>query len=174
MLLDLRTRNVGNAKIEGLDYSARYDFSTPIGDAYVTANGTVDLVNRRQSVPGAPFVNTIVNQPNHRVSINAGLRSGGFRTQLTLNHTDGYKVTRSADLLQDSVGSYDLVNAFFSYQFAQGELGLPRIMEGLEVTLNIQNILDDSPPLLRQRGSQGYTNGGTLGRLIQLGATIDF
>jgi outer membrane receptor protein involved in Fe transport len=102
-----------------------------------------------------------------------GLRNGGFRTQFTLNHTDGFKVTRTANLVQDSVGSFDVINAFFGYEFTNGELGLGSFAEGLEVTLNIQNLFDTDPPVFRSRGGDGTTNGSTLGRLIQIGVRKD-
>jgi iron complex outermembrane receptor protein len=173
-LIDGRTTNMGNAKIEGLDYSMRYDFSTPIGQAYISANGTVTLVNRFQLTARVPFVDRIPGTSNHRASINVGLRSGGFRTQFTLNHTDGYKVTRSATLVQDAVADFNVINAFFAYEFSDGELGLGRLARGLEVTLNVQNLFDTDPPVFRSRGSDGTTNGSTLGRLIQIGLRKDF
>jgi iron complex outermembrane receptor protein len=172
-LYDLRTRNLGNAKIEGLDYSARYDFNTPIGAAYISANGNIQLVNKQQPTASTPFRSVLVGTPNHRASVNVGLRSGGFRTQFTLNHTDGYKVTRTATLLQDSVGSFDVINAFFAYEFTEGELGLGSFADGLEVSLNVQNLFDTDPPIFRQRGGDGTANGSTLGRLIQIGVRKD-
>jgi iron complex outermembrane receptor protein len=173
-LIDGRTTNMGNAKIEGLDYSARYDFNTPLGQAYISANGTIQLVSKFQLTSKVPFADRIAGTPNHRTAINVGLRSGGFRTQFTLNHTDGYKVTRSATLLQDRVSAYNVVNAFFGYEFTDGELGLGKLSDGLEVTLNIQNLFDTDPPVFRSRGGIGTTNGSTLGRLIQIGLRKDF
>jgi iron complex outermembrane receptor protein len=173
--IDGRTSNFGSSKLEGLDYSARYDFNTPIGAAYVSANGNVQLVSKtKQFAISAPFDNLAIGTPNHRTSVNVGLRNGGLRTQLTLNHTDGYKVTRSATLHQDSVGSYDVLNAFVSYEFTDGELGLGSFSDGLELSLNVQNVFDDAPPIFRQDGSPGFTNGNTLGRLIQIGIRKDF
>jgi iron complex outermembrane receptor protein len=172
-LIDGRTTNTGDAKIEGLDYSARYDFDTSIGAAYVGINGNIalknDLITR-----GVGTTDALRNGPNHRASITAGLRSGGFRTQLTLNHTDGYKVEPDPLVYQTSVGAYNLVNAFFGYEFSDGELGLGSFADGLEVTLNINNVFDDDPPIFRRTADVGYANGNTLGRLIMFGVRKDF
>jgi iron complex outermembrane recepter protein len=172
-LYDLRTTNLGNAKIEGLDFSARFDFDTPVGSAFLSANGNVQLTNDVQTVRTLPFTDAIeFGTSRSRFSVVAGVRNGGFRSQVTLNHSAGFRLNPANNPAQRKVGSYDLVNAFFGYEFGDGEEGGFDLLDGLELTLTIQNLFDNDPPEFR--GQNGYLNGSTLGRLVQFGVTKNF
>lgn len=70
--------------------------------------------------------------------------------------------------------AYDVFNLFFRYE--PGDQGLLR---DLTFTLNIDNVFDRDPPVYRQFNSsqyqiEGFINGNTLGRLIQVGVSKKF
>jgi iron complex outermembrane receptor protein len=76
--------------------------------------------------------------------------------------------------VQKRVDAFNVVDLFFKYDFA-GE----GAMRDLSLTLNVNNLFDQDPPeyLLANSLSpqlNGFTNGSTLGRLIQVGFTKQF
>jgi iron complex outermembrane recepter protein len=134
----------------------------------------------------------IVTNAASRLQLQATLGAdvGNFRAQATLNHTSGFGVVRcdptttpvcrpsatgvatSGGLPQDRVGAFDTVNLFFKYAVPSDSL----LLKDLELTLNINNVFDTDPPLFAQNGSStpGYSNGFTLGRLVQIGIAKKF
>jgi iron complex outermembrane receptor protein len=181
-LYDIRTRNLGNARVGGLDYSVQWNHPTSWGSVFASVAGSWVLKNKAQSLPGQPYVSTIavgganvgafnLGRSLARITARAGVNYGDFRAQATLNHNAGYDVVRSATLLQDRVKSFDVLNLFFSYEFKdQGKL-----LDGLEISLNVNNVFDTDPPVeLRTNSGNGFINGQTLGRLIRLGLQKKF
>ena len=69
------------------------------------------------------------------------------------------------------MSSFNVVNLFFRYD-VKGE----DLLKDLSFTLNINNVFDQDPPLLKgfNFSGQGYTNGSTIGRLVQLGVSKKF
>jgi iron complex outermembrane receptor protein len=179
-LVDARRTNLGNAHIAGLDYSTRYSHSTGFGSIDASVSGNYQLKNETSSVAGAAFSSTFENQGtrlNMATSLGAnwanpfGTDSGNLRSQLTWNHTAGYAVTETSNVLQNHVGSFEIFNLFFNYQF--NGVGLTK---DLALSLNVGNLFDRNPPVYKfttstfgAAGGAGYANGFTLGRLIQAG-----
>lgn len=54
--------------------------------------------------------------------------------------------------------------------------GESRIAKDLTLSLNVDNLFDQDPPLFRGQSStfNGFTNGFTLGRLVRLGVSKRF
>ena len=76
----------------------------------------------------------------------------------------------AAGLPQDRVSDFNTVNLFFKYDVPGGS----PLLKDLSLTLNVNNVFAQDPPIYRSVGSQGYTNGFTLGRLIQFGVSKKF
>jgi iron complex outermembrane receptor protein len=83
-----------------------------------------------------------------------------LRAQAQWNHTSGYHSIVTP--VQNDVGAFDVVNLFLSYDMSNGGL-----RQGLQLTLNVNNMLDRNPPTLK--ADLGYANGSTVGRLVRLG-----
>ena len=68
--------------------------------------------------------------------------------------------------------AFNTVNLFFKYAFPGDGL----VLRDLELTLNVNNVFDQDPPLLKRvaASTPGYANGFTLGRLIQVGLAKKF
>jgi iron complex outermembrane receptor protein len=92
---------------------------------------------------------------------------------MTWSHRAGYKLDPAVGFVpQTHVSGFDLFDLYFSYDF-KGE----SLLRDLSVSLNINNVFDTDPPEYRAfspGGVQGFTNGGTLGRLFQLGVSKKF
>ena len=144
-------------------------------------SGNYQLKNEISPVAGAPFTSSFENvgtRLNMATMLGAnwanpfGADSGNLRSQLTWNHTAGYAVTETTTLLQNHVGSFEIFNLFFDYQFN----GLAGFTKDLGLSLNVGNLFNRDPPIYKVNGTAlagatgaGFTNGFTLGRLIQVG-----
>lgn len=171
-LVDTRKTNLGNSYIRGLDYAVRYSFDTGFGTLFGSVSGNLQLESKQQVAATTPFVNTyvVLPQSKHRMIVQLGATSGGLRATATLQHTAGYQVTRSASVLQDKVGAYDVVNLAANYRF-EGE---DWATKGLELSLVINNAFDTDPPFFATTNGTGYANGSTIGRVFVLGLTKKF
>lgn len=139
--------------------------------------------------------NLILSTPGSsrlQLSATLGADIGNFRAQATLNHSAGFGVVRcdptttatlvcnpsatgvptAAGLPQDRVGAFNTVNLFFKYAVPSENT----LLKDLELTLNINNVFDQDPPVYKLIGSTtpGYANGFTIGRLVQLGLSKKF
>lgn len=181
-LYDIRTRNLGNSRVGGLDYSVQFTQPMKWGSIYASVAGTIMLKNESQSLPGQPYIDNIaiggantgaffLGRSLARFTARAGANIGDFRAQATLNHNAGYDVIPSATLLQDRVKSFDVVNLFFSYEFKSSS----GLLDELELSLNVNNVFDAEPPVeLRTNSGNGFINGQTLGRLVKIGLQKKF
>lgn len=168
---DFRTMNLRNSKISGIDFSVFYRRDTGFGSVDLNVNGNVKLQNDTQvSATGAFFDDLLTGRSLFSLSATAGANVGDFRGQVTFNRVNGYDVVPSATVLQSRVGSFSVVNLFFSYDIKKKFMA-----ESIQLTLNVNNLFDTNPPVFRTtNGGTGYANGQTLGRYIQLGARAKF
>ncbi|MET0180648.1 MAG: TonB-dependent receptor [Novosphingobium sp.] len=202
-LVDFRQGNYGTIKTEGLDFAVNYRTSTGFGGIDAGISGNYVLSQKTQTGIGAPIVDQLettnvvlpngqrlVNNATSRLSLQAtiGADIGNFRAQASLNHSSGFDVVRcdptttpvcttltngiptANGLPQDRVGDFNTVNLFFKYEVPSESF----LLRDLELTLNINNVFDEDPPLFRNLGSNGYGNGFTLGRLFQFGVSKKF
>jgi iron complex outermembrane recepter protein len=169
-LLDYRLRNLGNTRVEGLDFLVRYDRPTGFGSIDMQVSGNYQLDREYAPSPTAAYIEIDLDQQNRFKAVTAfGANVGDLRAQVRWNHVEGYEVTRSATLLQDEVGAFDTVDLYFRY-----DLGAMAGTEDWALSLNVTNVLNEDPPIYRQFGSTGFTNGSTLGRFVQLGVSMQF
>lgn len=173
-LIDFRTTNLGNAKIGGLNYSLKYTHATGFGSVDGSFTGNYQIEETINGGGGTPYVDQLATGVSRlRAELTLGANIGSLRAQATLDHSSGYAVTRSATLLQDNVGSFNVVNLFFGYHLR--DAGWSRNMA---VTLGIYNVLDRDPPLYMYNGASptstyGYVDS-TVGRMFELGLSKGF
>ena len=179
VLADIRTINMKYSRVSGLDYSLRYDFDVPFGRMYAAINGTHNLTNVSIPYPGAPRVNNLISTtgtnagsetgPLGKFTAQIGASSGGFRTQLTMTHIDGYQLLPNAVILQSSVAPWNQFGLFASYEFSDSY----KILNGTQVSVTVNNLFNSAPPLVKVVSNAGGSINGhfgdTVGRVIQLG-----
>jgi iron complex outermembrane recepter protein len=169
-LYDIRARNLGAYHIEGLDFSANYTTETGFGSVDASFSGNYLLKLTAQTEPGLPVTDTLAfDSTRLRLVGTLGVNVGNVRAQLTWNHSGGFKTVRSAARLQDRVSNFDVFNLFLRYDVPGNGLA-----QDLQFTLNVNNLLDRDPPVFRDRTSNGFTNGQTIGRVVLLGANKKF
>lgn len=169
------TQNLGKYNQDGFDASASYRTDTGFGSADLSMALTY-VLNREQSTDRlAPLFDQLaqgVSKMKIRTTLGANIDK--LRAQVTWSHSSGYDLTPVDPALlpfypeQSHVDAFDTVDLFFKYDFA-GE----GAMKDLALTLGINNLLDADPPVRFSNG-QGFTNGNTVGRLVQLGFSKRF
>lgn len=170
-VLDARNRNLGRLKMSGIDFYANYVLPTGFGSIDLALNGSYDLKRRQQAITGATYADVLDGfRSPYRLRTALGGQFGNLRAQATWNHIHGYDLAAPVGLVpQTRVGSFNVVDLFFKYDVeAEGLLG------GLSFTLNVSNLFDQDPPEFREQNQftpmvNGYANGATVGRLVQLG-----
>ncbi|MFM5931441.1 MAG: TonB-dependent receptor domain-containing protein [Novosphingobium sp.] len=178
-IVDGRKRNVGRAKMEGLDFAVQYQFGTGDVDWTVGLNGTRVFHYNYQTVPGGPLVDR-VNNANFPLKFKArgqlGFRTGGLSVNTFYNYTNSYRVVSLlannlfnpaivAPATQDERVAANLtVDATITYAFQQDSGPL----KDLSFSVSAQNLLDKDPPFARVSQNQIFdsANANVLGRMI--------
>ncbi|BBO30084.1 TonB-dependent receptor (plasmid) [Alteromonas sp. I4] len=165
VLIDLRTTNASQAIIQGLDFSANYQFDNSLGywDISLSGNQQTKYV---LATKGNDFESQIdYGTPRTRLSGGISLEGDQFSTKLTLKHTVGFDIADAAlvdgEPIQTKVDSFTVADFYLGYEF-MGD----GFTDGLSIRLNINNVFDSEPPLYKkneQISYFGYTLGRTFG-----------
>ena len=179
VMIDTRKQNLGEVKVDGLDFNANFVIPTGFGSFNTSAAGTYTLSRKFAPAAGAGFIDQIQTPGFSRLSFigSGGLTFGKLSASLTWNYSSGYDINPASVYdgggfippgTQTHVGSFSTVDAFVSY-----DISGPELLKDLQLTLTVNNLLDASPPFYGAADA-GFTNGSTLGRLIQAGFTMKF
>lgn len=172
---DARKRNLGDFKLDGIDFRLNYQLPTSFGSVFLNSNGTYELNRARSNVPGAPFLDVLsANANRFRVRTSAGVEVGPVLGQITWNHLSGYKVDPTVGFVpQDSVSDFNIFDLYFRF-----EVPGSGVAKDLALTLNVENVFDQDPPEFRGgsqvAGASGIANGNTIGRFVQFGISKKF
>ena len=180
-MLDLRRRNLGFVKQDGIDFNASYRTDTGFGSIEASAGGTYTLNRDVKVTPVAAFQDYLTTPGQSRFLLQASLGAtvGGLTGRVTFNHREGYDLNpavggaASRFPLQTKVDSFNTVDLFLDYD-VKGE----GLFKDLSFTLNVNNLLDQDPPFYNDPSpifdAAGYTNGSTYGRYVQFGVRKKF
>lgn len=180
-IIDFRVGNYGILKVRGLDFGASYQREVGFGSIDLAINGNYQLSRKSQVSATAPVVDKLRGNlatgddgtPRLTLQTTLGATIGQLRAQATWNHTSGYAIPPTSTVpVQSRVGAFDTVNVFFKYDIA----GENAWTKDLSLTLNVNNLFDQDPPILLRNGQNenGYANGFTLGRMVVLGVSKKF
>ncbi|HEV2597842.1 TonB-dependent receptor domain-containing protein [Sphingopyxis sp.] len=168
VLLDARRNNLGEVEQDGIDFLASYNSTTSFGDVFGSIGGSYILNRRISPVAGGAFSNALKTPGASRLSLvaTAGARVGKLSGSVTASHSGGYDINPTIVNplfgTQTHVKSFTTVDLFFEYDLAD-----TGILKDASLTLNVSNLFDTDPPVYY--ADNGYTNGGTFGRLVQIG-----
>ncbi len=174
-LVDFRTGNFGVLKVKGIDASIDYTGETGFGSVDFSASANFPLIRKAQISPVSAINDELATENSKMLlRLALGANYGNFRAQMTMNRTSGYRINPIAGNAQPQsyVDDYAVFNLFFKYDF-QGD---STMFKDLSLTLNIDNVFDTDPPVLRRSFNNefGFANGFTLGRLVNIGITKKF
>ena len=160
------TDNLGNTNISGLDFAFNQLLDTSFGSVDLGLSGNYRLESETQLSSGTPWIDDLeYDEPEYFVKLSAGTNIGQLRAQLDYNYRDGYDVVETAQRPQSKVKEFGTLDMYFRYDFMGGS----GWSEDLSLTMNINNVLDEEPPVYKQAGDDGYANGFSLGRLVKVG-----
>jgi iron complex outermembrane receptor protein len=160
-ILDLRRRNLARQEVQGVDFNVNYHWNTASGIFFAGVAGQHELQFDLTSAPNAPAVDQM---DRGRVKwrargtfswIGSAWSAGSF-----VNYTGKY--TNPNNLAQE-VDSFVTVDAHVSFSpKAEGWLN------GTQLTLLLDNVLDEEPPAYLSSPGFDGGNSSALGRVVSL------
>ncbi|MCJ2185876.1 TonB-dependent receptor domain-containing protein [Novosphingobium beihaiensis] len=172
-LVDFRVANYGILHVKGIDFQASYNHPTSFGSVDLAVSGNRPLSRKSQVSPEASVVDELATEhPKLYLQSSLGASIGSFRAQASWNYTGGYDIVPTGTPVQDHVSSFSTVNLFFKYDVPASSA----ILKDLTLTLNVNNVFDQDPPVLRRNlpNEFGFANGFSFGRMFILGASKKF
>jgi iron complex outermembrane receptor protein len=175
-ILDARKRNYAVTTLDGVDFAAHYKRATSFGSINLAVNATYALHSWIAFGPGVE-ADDLLSANNNRFQLRASLDAqiGDLKVAVSLNHSGGYKLNPPVGVApqQTGVDAFDVVGLFVRYDFTAGGA-----FKNLSLSLSVDNLFDQDPPVFRQNdiipAGLGFANGATLGRLVQLGVSKRF
>jgi iron complex outermembrane receptor protein len=177
-IADWRVQNLGEIRTNGIDFNASYEHPASFGTIHTSLAGSYTLHRNQALVPGAAFIETLDQPGASRLSLIAsgGAQIGDLNATASINYRSGYDINPTVPARpgfpfpqpQNSIDSFTTVDLYLDYK-----LSTVWPKGGTRLSLNVTNLFDKSPPLYIG-GSNGYANGSTLGRLVQVGIRTKF
>ncbi|HUD31001.1 MAG TPA: TonB-dependent receptor [Novosphingobium sp.] len=175
--LDARKRNLGNFKLDGIDFALNYRTATAFGSIFLSANGTYELHRKRSNVPGGDYIDVLSkNTSRLRARTIAGAEVGPVLGQIAWNFTEGYDLDPAVGFEpQEHFNSFNTFDLFFKLDVPGGG-----IAQDLALTVNVNNVFDQDPPVYRGPSSISGAMGidplvaNTVGRLVKIGISKQF
>lgn len=165
-LIDARFVNTGEVVVRGLDLQARYSWA--VDDHRFTLDGSLSYLADyvRRFTPTAQPVQLVdtANQPvDLRGRLTGAWSRGPVSLSATLNYVDNYRSETGAE-----IAAWTPIDAQ-----ARWTPGAEGALEGVEVALSVQNLLNEDPPFYDSPLGVGYdpANASPLGRTVGLQIT---
>lgn len=92
VILDTLVRNLGQTDLSGIDFDVRYTRDVSFGSIDAGVAGNYRLTQKTRVSPIAPATNELANENSRLVvQTSLGATTGNLRSQVTWNHTSGYR-----------------------------------------------------------------------------------
>ena len=173
ILVDTRTSNINDAKVEGLDMHLNFETDTSIGHVSFTNSG---VLRTRARITNSGAVTSELGHggPRFTWSTGLGLRTeGGFSTKVTVNFSGvSHDQNNSLGGIEEDINPFTITNLAVGYDFKNSD----SVLKGLSLRANVDNLFNVSPSMIqRPVGSNGlsYVNW-TLGRVFKVGGSFKF
>ncbi|HWQ85383.1 TonB-dependent receptor [Brevundimonas sp.] len=164
-VVDARWVNTGDVRVRGLDLSGTYPLH--LGENLVTfdasASYILDYETRPTPAAAVQQVAGLIGYPVRlRARAGAEWSRGAFGLGLHANHVDDYE-----DRVGNRIASWTTVDGQVSWTPSSARL------DGLRLSLTIQNLFDEDPPFYDAPTGYGFDpgQGGLLGRVVALQLT---
>lgn len=163
------TQNLASTKTSGLDFNVNYNYPTSFGTIFGGVAGAYILTFDSQATPTSPFAGIDANNVSRlRTQTTLGAKTATIMAQINWRLTGEFAVPGNA--YQSEVGAFSTVNMSIAYSPK-----LSGMLSGTTFSLNIDNLLNASPPVYDGGNGSGYGYWGfTIGRYIQLGISKKF
>ncbi|QJU58310.1 TonB-dependent receptor [Sphingomonas sp. AP4-R1] len=167
-MIDLRRKNLGVLDARGIDFTFNYKRSIGPGTFLANWSGTRMSSWETKVSPTAPTVDNFANgtQIRWRWRGSGSYSIGGANLLLAYNYVGGF--TNLGVAAQPRVKAFKTLDLVASY-----EIKSDSFLNGLELTLNIDNLTDQDPPI-RFSGNGYSTVSNPLGRTFTFGVRKKF
>jgi iron complex outermembrane receptor protein len=190
IVLDGRPLNLGSTKMDGLDVTANYSWTTDsYGDFRIGVNGIRFLTYKDQVTPASPFVdrlNDIFFPPKWRARYTLNWNYGPLTANITYNYINSYTNTLVPE--RPKIKAVDTTDMFLAYDL--NDVPYAPWSKGARIAINVTNVFDEDPSRVigngtgvfgatnatSTNGGAGYdpTRGYALGRLVALTLSTKF
>ena len=162
ILYDARRNNLGNAKMDGYDFSATYTKDIDFAIMTLGFQGTASLQNVTQGASGLPWTSIQANAvPLYQVYAYLQLEAGPFTGRFSVQQSPGFNVPTNVISYtlynQTHIPSFHPFNLYTSYDMGNDFSW----SKGASISLTVNNIFDSQPPLYLAGGGVVPSNGGT-------------
>lgn len=161
--------NAQRVEMSGFDLDIQYPFRRNEHRFEIGLSAShIQKMENQLSPASAPFdlVGTFGNPPSWRARGSFAWSYLGISTALNVNYNADY--TDTTGLVDRPVRSYTTADLVTRYMFAPGD---NRFTDGLSLSLNITNLLDEQPPYIFASGRGSHydpANASPLGRMVSL------
>ncbi len=163
LILDLRRANLGVVETDGIDYRVGYQWDMDSGSFSVNLSGTETFNFDLAATSTAPLVPK-KNFPGSRYRAELSWLKGPISAGAAWNHSGDYEQAYSGGV--QTVKAFDTLDLRASYDF-----GARGFLSGVVLSLNVDNVLEEEPPLLLS--TNGFSQSASvLGRSTWLGIDI--
>jgi len=168
-IVDLRLKNIGRIRTNGADFTASYGFETHVGRFDFRVNGSVFAKFKRAESPTSPafsVLDTLRNPVDWRMRNSVSWNHQGFSATAFLNYTDNF--TDDESVPERKVNSWATIDLTLAYRTE--DRPAKSWLRNIDVSLSVQNLLDDAPPFVNNRRGFGFDpqNADPLNRFIAL------
>ncbi len=180
LFVDGRGLNLGKSITRGIDFNVTYAADLGPSDLLtLSASGTYLTDYQVAVAPEADLIDqrNLIFQPlKFKARFVANWDHGPVTVRGMATHVGGY--TNNVVTPSESVGSFTPVDLTVTWRVGESFSG--RLMEGLELTAEVRNLLDQDPPYVNvapnPNGSGGYdaTAANPIGRQFAVGARVRF
>jgi iron complex outermembrane receptor protein len=171
-IVDFRVSNVNDIFVSGLDFHANLQVPTDnAGDFIIALNGNKALASHSTKGPFVDYIQDglVGSDSTFKASLAVGWSLKNWSARITENYSAGYNSQDYAGV-PVHVKAFAITNLFLGYKFS-GDGPLSK----LSLRLNVDNLFNRTPQIVEENspGPLSY-KFWTLGRVIKLGASIQF
>ncbi|MGA0599219.1 TonB-dependent receptor [Caulobacter sp. KR2-114] len=172
-VVDTRLQNAARNRTRGLDIEATYGFEVGAAGRIDLSLNASYLFEYSQSFGASSRVVELVGTVHYPARLNMHdsvvWTWGAFSTSADVNFTSGYKDTVSAPARD--VDSFTTVDLGLTYDL--GASHRDRRLEGLRLSMNVENLFDADPPFVNNTDGVGYDaeNADPRGRFFSVALT---
>jgi iron complex outermembrane receptor protein len=171
-IVDFRVSNVNDIFVSGLDFHANLQVpTTNAGDFTIALNGNKALASHSTKGPFVDYIQDglVGSDSTFKASAALGWALKNWSARVTVNYSAGYNSQDYAGAAV-KVSSFAVANLFLGYKFG-GDGPLSKS----SLRLIVDNVFNRTPQIVQENspGPLSY-KFWTLGRVIKLGATIQF
>ena len=174
---DFRSTNLASTRVRGMDASVIYVTETDSGQFTYSIDGSYVLEFENLAASGGvpeDIVDTIYNPVGLRLRGGLSYAQANWNDNLFVNYTDGYLDDQIDQGFPRNSGVPSWTTVDFNLRYETDE-SVGGFLRGIQLSLNVQNLLDKAPPFVTTAESSTETqigfdpeNAGPLNRFVSI------